>query len=512
MRRFITSAMLTLAVLNSFSISNNLGTWLTDEYALPAYHYTGALPFKATTPKGNPVKLPSDPWFLLGNYRLTMFTHVSGIYQLVTGERAWARLNQASKNYADNGAYIECTDAESTKTDTFALVGMKSEARNPQTQKVFGVGFASYAYSLPNGVSCKRVLSVLPSDSINEGISAFVVTVSVVNSTKQTKRFNYTEYVLSNYEMAQEQAKAANRKIVWYSDNVEANDNYQIIKSDFSLKSSDPTVFKTASEANKYDVSPPSLFVKFANVISGNVIGKVFSRAAENNKNQLQAQAMFELAAGQSACFNIIIGYSYDNSFEAVEIMCNKLLAKSQVSKTKTGFQSGALYGAKWKSKLPQFANEPDATLRREMIWDAYVLDAMATYNAYFNETYIPQGTVYDYEFGTPAAVRDHLQHMLPLCYYNPQLAKSCLRFCLKKMTLSGELRYTDYGYGMTSNLCFNTSDQQLYLFQSIAEYLRITGDIDFLIDKTNYQPLEAGISGTTIEKYRAPIFITATR
>ena len=32
--------------------------------------------------------------------------YVSGIYQLMTGERAWGRLNQGTKNYGENGAEV----------------------------------------------------------------------------------------------------------------------------------------------------------------------------------------------------------------------------------------------------------------------------------------------------------------------------------------------------------------------------------------------------------------------
>jgi hypothetical protein len=52
-----------------------LGRWLDDEYGLPCYRYLGPLSFHAA-------RLPDDPFFLLGNYRLTLFVHASGRYSI----------------------------------------------------------------------------------------------------------------------------------------------------------------------------------------------------------------------------------------------------------------------------------------------------------------------------------------------------------------------------------------------------------------------------------------------
>ncbi|MBQ4486747.1 MAG: hypothetical protein II936_07055, partial [Oscillospiraceae bacterium] len=60
-----------------------IGKWIFDSVGLPAFDYTGKLPYTHTLANGNRLKLPEDPWFLIGNYRLTLFTHVSGEYELL---------------------------------------------------------------------------------------------------------------------------------------------------------------------------------------------------------------------------------------------------------------------------------------------------------------------------------------------------------------------------------------------------------------------------------------------
>src|SRR4051812_42596828 len=82
--------------------------WPLSAKGLPVYEYKGALPFKAVDKDGKDALQPEDPYFLIGNYRLVLFTHVSGIYQLITAERAWARLNASAErpNYGWNEASI----------------------------------------------------------------------------------------------------------------------------------------------------------------------------------------------------------------------------------------------------------------------------------------------------------------------------------------------------------------------------------------------------------------------
>lgn len=84
-----------------------IGYWKMDANELPGFVYTGTIPYKAELQNKNAVKLPEDPWFLLGNYRITLFTHVSGEYELITGQRSWGRLNQGKRvNSGSNSSAI----------------------------------------------------------------------------------------------------------------------------------------------------------------------------------------------------------------------------------------------------------------------------------------------------------------------------------------------------------------------------------------------------------------------
>ena len=130
------------------------GHWTEDEAGMPAYHYTGTLPFAATDEYGNPSNLPADPYFLLGNYRLSLVTHVSGIFQIVTAERMWARVNadEILPDYGSNHAILTVDSAG--RHEIVELVGLNSAAADPGiASRQFGIGFARYDYSLGNGIT-----------------------------------------------------------------------------------------------------------------------------------------------------------------------------------------------------------------------------------------------------------------------------------------------------------------------------------------------------------------------
>ena len=106
---------------------------------------------------------------------------------------------------------------------------------------------------------------------------------------------------------------------------------------------------------------------------------------------------------------------------------------------------------------------------------------SFAKYSEYYGETFIPQGSVYSYHFGDNIANRDHLQASLGACYYNPRLAKSCIRYVMKHSESDGEIKRGNSGFGYTPASIYKESDEQLYMFNAVSEYLRITGDYAFL-------------------------------
>ena len=89
--------------------------------------------------------------FMLGNYQMTLFTHVSGVYELICGQRSWGRMNQdeGRVNSGNNSATL--TVSRKGKPQRYALTGLDSMAADSTvTQRSFGCGYAAFTV-----VSCR---------------------------------------------------------------------------------------------------------------------------------------------------------------------------------------------------------------------------------------------------------------------------------------------------------------------------------------------------------------------
>ncbi|MBC7722106.1 MAG: hypothetical protein H7068_08790, partial [Pedobacter sp.] len=163
------------------------------------------------------------------------------------------------------------------------------------------------------------------------------------------------------------------------------------------------------------------------------------------------------------------------------------------------------LFATQWKNVLPDFSTEKNEVFKREMLWNAHFIEASAKYSAYYKETIIPQGTVYSYYYGDNISNRDHLQAALPACYTNPPLAKSIIKYVIKHTEQDGEIKRGNNGFGYTAPSLFKESDEQLFFFNTLAEYLLITKDYAFLNEQVTYYPAEKGIKDdmlTIIKKH----------
>lgn len=470
------------------------GAWIYSKSGLPAYKYTGALPFRAVDTKGNDAKLPDDPYFILGNYRCTLFAHVSGILQFMTGERVWTRINAATDriNYGDNAATLSVKGKNLQKN--YSLIGINSVASDSAAvQRTFGPGFARYEYHLDEQVECKRVLSVKPSEQVHEGNPAVVVSVTLQNTSSEELSLSYKEKFFINYMPMNLQELPKKKQAVRYVPNLTTDDSQQTAYCKFEY--AENVFLPVVSEHEHYlhDKKPVSVFMQ-----SSQPHVKVGTESSD--KKALVAQATVSLKPRESKTFHIVIGLTYDDQLPAIQLQTKDLFKEAD-----TQMVDGGLFAKQWKSKLPDLSAESDDIFKKEMLWNAYVLEAMATYNSYFKETFIPQGTIYTYEDGENISNRDHSQALLPVCYTNPALAKSSLRYVMKHSASDGEIGRGNGGFGYIQPSIYKESDAQLYLFLAISEYLRITRDYALLQEKVAYYPLESSKEETVanlLKKY----------
>lgn len=471
--------LLLFAILPLSATGQLPGEWSFTSQGLPMYRYQGSLPFQTPDNEGNDSNLPEDPYFLLGNYRLGLFTHVSGIYQFMTAQRVWARINfdDSRPNYGSNTAYV--TLKRKGRSKRTELVGMESISADPQrTRRFFGVGFARYEYDLGEGLSCTRIISVKPSERINEGTPSFLVSIHLRNNGKTKVEAEYGEGMPVNYVSMNMQMDSPRQRAMSYPVQITPEADGRSAVARITARANRFLVLPSREERYMYDVAPSSVFMYARGEHADASVG-----AGEDN--ELVSKFHLSLAPGESRTLHIVIGLLDEEEYGSASRQAISFLQAADQQD-----EAGA-FAALWKKRLPDFAQEKDEVLRREMLWNIHAIEASAKYSEYYNETFIPQGSVYSYHYGDNIANRDHLQASLGACYYNPELTKSCIRYVMQHSESDGEIKRGNSGYGYTPASIYKESDEQLYMFNAVSEYLRITGDYAFLDEEVSLYPAE---------------------
>ncbi|BDU25764.1 hypothetical protein [Flavobacterium sp. GSB-24] len=460
--------------------SNGIGDWGFTPLGLPFYQYTGNLPFYAKDKTGQDSGLPSDPYFLLGNYKMSLITHTSGIYELFNAQRVWTRINASSQpNYGWNDASIVLN-----KKKRINLVGLNSiSTDNNLVKKYFGVGFARYSYQVQKDIICNRLISVKPSKAINSGNPSFVVSVLLKNNSQTTQNLVYKECMLVNsVANALQYIPIAKRPIV-YNTTTSVDEKKQIAIGKINSVPNNFLLFPSKNERYVHDVNPSSVFMYCKK-------NDLKESSVSVSKDTLVTNIEVKLKPNESRTFHIVIGLQELNNLSEIENQINDLFQDADLNE-----QSEGVFAKMWKSKLPDLSHESNPILKREMLWNSHFIEASSKYNDYYKETFIPQGSVYSYHFGDNISNRDHLQAALAACYINPELAKSSIRYVIKHSETDGEIKRGNSGYGYSAPSIFKESDEQLFFFNTISEYLLITKDYGFLNEQLTYFPAEYGKS-----------------
>jgi len=461
-----------------------LGQWFDDDRGLPGYQYAGPLRFPESPRENGTLLLPDDPYFLLGNYRLTLFTHVSGLYEILSGEGIWARLNCGDALWSgDNRATLEVAG------QTHQLIGIDEPAAVAASRH-FGVGFARYSYPLLDGLQVTRKLSAPPSTSIKEGVSAFLMQVTLHNTGSTPLDLRYTETTRVNYQPILREGEKIS---VAYSSNPPRHLDDRTVLTEFAVQTRQPLTFPPAGQPSSVEQNPPALFVRsFENTAT-----PIAAKDPPGHPS-LGIECSLTVQAGEQREISFIVGYTRDPSLAALTLLTAKLRPTAGSHK-----EIASAFAPAWSRVVPAFAAEANPALRREMRWNAAVLEAMATWRSYYDETVIPQGTMYDYQWGRMLSSRDIAQQALPLCHTNPAIARSTLRWLMKRIVPDGEIKLTDQGFGYVESSPQYTSDQQLYFFLLLAEYLRVTRDGSILNEEIQFYPRDTAIRASGLDHVR---------
>ncbi len=471
-------------------IASALGEWRDGGLGLPCYAYTGPLRFADHHHEANfwgldGNMLPDDPVFLLGNHRLSLFTHASGVIQILSGEGAWARMYQGEGIWSGKN-HASCRVGD----QAYDLIGLDAAAAKT-AERLFGVGFARYAYRPLDGLRVTRTLHVRPSTTVGEGVSAFLLHVEMENTTTSPLNVDYVETVLANYRMLPFDSVNDPKAPVYQATPAEKM-GADAICVRFTVRPRRRMTFPPPGQMTPYEQNPPALFVHAA----GDPETQPFASTGASGLSSIGIRSRLDLKPGEKRQIHCVIGYTRDPSETTIGSLAEAL-------RPGAASEDASAFAAEWRKIVPPFVTESDPQLRREMQWNAAVLEAMATWREYQNETIVAQGSMYEYAWGLCASSRDFAQQALPSCHINPALARSTLRFLFKRTVPDGEVKLNDQGSGWAPSGAQQTSDQQLYLFILLAEYLRVTTDTALLSEKIAWYPIERSGEDTVLAHVR---------
>ena len=323
----------------------------------------------------------------------------------------------------------------------------------------------------------------MPSTSIGEGTSAFLTQVTLRNSGSTSLQLRYSESTRAKYQQLFAAWDSDEKRVTWPIQPAASPVNGTVTAS-FTARGKRKLNFPPQGEMSRYEQFPPTIFVKA--IRSGLT---AVSHTDSTDHRDIGVTAELTLQPRETRTLAFVTGYTRDVA--SIDWLCASLAAPASAKPL------GSAFGNAWVRVLPGFAGESDPVLRREMIWNAAALESMTTWREYYDETVVPQGTMYDYIWGNMASSRDLAQQALPFCHTNPSVARSTLRFIMKRMLPDGTVQLNDEGFGWCPSGAQQTSDQQLYFFLLLAEYLRVTHDARILTESIGYYPLENSGHGT---------------
>jgi hypothetical protein len=443
--------------------SGVFGTWGTDSDGLPRYRYaideqTAAA---AAQPELNGVR---DAWHQLGNGRIVADAFNHGYTQLWSQDRLfqWANHYEPTGNHFAGGYGYLRVDG---KVHSSLYLD-----RDPGTRPTrdFGIGYTSRDTSAAGVDVHERVYPPYGDDPL------LLHDVTLHNTTASAKPVSWFEY--------------------W-----DVNPYFPGPHSHLGLAAPvyDAThhTVSVAQLPSPQDTTPDSIFGAAlsgpvggvetdANAFFGSGGRKTPDEAAADHLSGALApptpdgsvghtliayRAPLTLKPGQSVTLRYAYGMAHADQVAPL------------VAKYTAAVDPAAASTRHWQQVLPRASFGPGrAWLARELQWDAYMVRSGATYEECAGHHIISQGGYYQYDLDFQGAFRDPLQHMLPMIYTDPELAREVILYSGQEQPSGGgPIPYARIANCMRFDL--GTSDDlDLWLLLSAAEYGLASRDLHF--------------------------------
>ncbi|MGH7855889.1 MAG: GH36-type glycosyl hydrolase domain-containing protein, partial [Candidatus Binatia bacterium] len=453
------------AMIDSTHGSGDFGTWIVDRFGLPAYRYEID---EETAPQAAQPELGGrrDAWHQIGNDHIVANAYNHGYVQLWSQDRLyqWANLYDAANRHFTGGyGYLRRDGRVLSTLYDDRPVGAR-------TEREFGVGYF-------------RRLTATDDVEIEEFVHApfgddplLLHDVIIRNTSTEPLVASWFEY--------------------W-----DVNPVIQpLLRRQRGLLSpSWDAATRTLAVDQLPDEGDVSPLVIFASALAGPVSGfETDGDAFFGSGGRAEPQAVASDRADGSIAPPAANGVSGKTLFvfraplsiapgEEVRLryaygVARREIVPTLVARYGTTGDPLADSASAWAAWLPR-ASFPaaGAWLAREIQWDAYMVRSGATYEEAFGRHVLSQGGYYQYDAGFQGAFRDPLQHLLPMIFAAPELAREVIRYsAMEQPAGNGFLPYAMLHLGRRFDLG-SSDDLDFWLIFAVTEYVLATRDFAFL-------------------------------
>jgi hypothetical protein len=458
--------------------SGAFGRWLVDSFGLPAYEYRLD---EQTDPRADQAELDGSDanWSQLGNDAIVANAYNHGYVELWSSARLyqWAnRYEDEARHYAGGFGWLRLDDGRAAST----LYLDRPPASH--FRRTFGAGYASKRMRFAGLQVTETTTAPFGDDP------ALVDEVRITNRSGKDRRFAWWEYWDVNpYDENADVHRGLD------SPTYDAAERRLSVAQAPSALDTDPlSIFLAAARGTKvsgFDADTDDFFGTGSRLLPAAVAGDRANDAlAPPSAEADTGRAMFALRTpvylrpGETVTLRYVYGLAHPDQIDPI------------VARAGRGRSAAAASARRWARWLPKVdLGRRLAWLARELTWDAYMVRSASLYEESCGHHVITQGGYYQYGLGQQIAFRDPLQHMLPIIYADPSLAREVLRYSLQQQrAVTGTI---EYGVGpMCAPLDLGTSnDMDFWLLQAVAEYVLATRDLGFLDERLPYQGAPAG-------------------
>lgn len=503
--------------------SGDFGTWIIDNYGLPAYDYTMDQTTDSRALFWNSEGISRrDHWHQIGNNRILAIARNEGTIQVFDQDRGYKWLNwfsSTSGHYSGGFGYVK--DGGIVWSTAYRYMPASALIR-----RVFGMGYYEQTINY-NGI---RVTTTTFAPAGDDPV--ILSNVELTNTSASDKSITYYEYWDVNIHqltIAPIMSGIINPNIPAQAEQTRTMLNQYFTQTVAGLRLTGAFMVKTALDVSSagslnppaspdvsadFDAYPfPVIFSPLfaSSSISGQLDmsygGYFFDKsaffghggpsspdAAVNGQIGIPATGTIPASLKgvngltQPFCFvhampvrlkpkeTVTLRYAY--GLAPAQDASAMLQAYANPGKDVLGDTISW-----WKERIAYFAPDRDPVLHREMAWHSYYLQSAGGYSQYFKTHVVSQGGQYLYGHGADGAPRDFALFSIPLVYLNPLLAKQVLETIMEMTTPDGRIAYSIIGFGQTSGAGIhqNPSDLDIFFLWAVSEYLMATRDYGFL-------------------------------